>query len=424
MGSFMSGMNPNAPTEQAWGMGNMTPEADRTNLDAARKQVMDWFQSQQNPTPMPGNVNPAFRTEDLLKGGLGALIAGLVGGNQGLDAFGQGYLGGKMKKAESDTQQAQQKWQLGNQQAQMADQRKGKMLDFQLQNAEQDYQRAYNESQNVKSQKDRVELEKIRQEGMTKRADLNADGKALGYAMKAMAMKYGTNRVGALSLLHSEGAISDATFIKMKPIAAQEDLGEQVQRQKYETAKVMDPLKKQKLENDITAAISRNSLNGKQAELLQKRLDIFDDEYKLRAANIYSQITSRQNSSLGTGTNAVRKEQDNRLSDLKAFKSLLQGQIDTIKKRYSIGFFSQMPDDQAARMNELQQDLNAALAEEQSIVSSRASGAPSGTPSGQPQGRKTKAEGIAEVQQMLAAKRITQAQANDAINRIKSLPGN
>lgn len=422
MGGFMSGMDPNAPTEQPWGPGaSYTPPPDMSGVNAAREQMMRWFQQAPQQTPMPGNVAPTFRTEDALKGGLGLLLASLLGGNQGANAFGENYVKSKLGKAEMDTQQNQQRWQMGNQQAQMADQRQGKMLDFQLNNAEQDYQRAYNESLNDKAQKDRVELEKIRQEGLNRRADLNKDGKALAQAMKAMGMKYSTSRVGALSMLHSQGEISDETFIKMKAIAEQEDIGEQTQRQKFETAKVMDPIRKQKLENDIKTAIDRRSLNELQRKLLQKRLDYFDDEYKLRAANVYSQITSRENSSVGTGANATRKEQDNRLSDLKDFKSLLQGQIDTIRKRYTIGPFSQIPDDQAARMNELQQDLNAALAEEQSIISSRASGAPSGTP---PRGGKTKAEGIAEVQRMLQAKRITQAQANDAIAKIKALPGN
>lgn len=115
----------------------------------ARSGMMNWLQSAPTPPSMPPQVNPAFRTEDLLKGGLGALIAGLIGGNQGLDAFGQGYLGGKMKKAESDTQQAQQKWQLGNQQSQQDYQQKGKMAQFQLQNAEQDYNDALKRAEDV-----------------------------------------------------------------------------------------------------------------------------------------------------------------------------------------------------------------------------------------------------------------------------------
>lgn len=149
MGGFMSGMDPNAQTEQPWSVGtspnlpNMQPVMD------ARQGMMNWFQSAPQQTPMPGNVAPAFRTEDAIKGGLGLLLASLLGGNQGANAFGENYVKSKLGKAEMDTQQNQQKWQMGNQQAQQDYLRQGQMAQFGLRNAEQDYEQQLQEQEKI-----------------------------------------------------------------------------------------------------------------------------------------------------------------------------------------------------------------------------------------------------------------------------------
>ncbi|RYG43597.1 hypothetical protein EON79_16685 [bacterium] len=53
-------------------------------------------------TPPPGPVNPALRTPDAL-----ALLFGVLAGGANFGEFAQGYMGGKLRKAEQDTQIAQ-----------------------------------------------------------------------------------------------------------------------------------------------------------------------------------------------------------------------------------------------------------------------------------------------------------------------------
>ncbi|HJP84287.1 MAG TPA: hypothetical protein VJ835_12375 [Fimbriimonadaceae bacterium] len=91
---------------QSQPVGNQSSEHDSLlqllNL-AAQKDI----QAQSVPIPKP--VIPAFRTQDAIIGGGGALLAALLGGRRGADLAGQwvqGYLGGKAAKADQETNYA------------------------------------------------------------------------------------------------------------------------------------------------------------------------------------------------------------------------------------------------------------------------------------------------------------------------------
>ena len=69
--------------------------------------------------------------------------------------------------------------------------------------------------------------------------------------------------------------------------------------EKQETeAMLRDPRRKQILAN-IDKAIAGTAKTGQETELLKKKVLKFDDEYKLRVANVYSQIANRGSSSDG-----------------------------------------------------------------------------------------------------------------------------
>src|SRR5690348_16984880 len=68
------------------------------NLDRDRQALLDILSRPNTLSAPPQVLNPAFRSEDALKGGLGLLLSGIFGGSKGVSDFTQGYLGGKQAK--------------------------------------------------------------------------------------------------------------------------------------------------------------------------------------------------------------------------------------------------------------------------------------------------------------------------------------
>jgi hypothetical protein len=107
-------MEPSVPN-----YGNLTPPIDTSGYDNANAQIMALLANTPQMTPQPKAVQPAFRTQDALIGGGGALLSLLLGGGKAAEAFTGNYLGGKMGKAQQDTQTLLQNWQQQNQQNQV-----------------------------------------------------------------------------------------------------------------------------------------------------------------------------------------------------------------------------------------------------------------------------------------------------------------
>lgn len=356
MGGFMSGMDPNAPTEQPWSVGtspnlpNMQPVMD------ARQGMMNWFQSAPQQTPMPGNVAPAFRTEDAIKGGLGLLLASLLGGNQGANAFGENYVKSKLGKAEMDTQQNQQKWQMGNQQAQQDYQRQGQMAQFGLRNAEQDYEQQLQEQEKILKAKEldvrnqQVDAEKARMGYQ----NANTEGEKLFWGKRLQALDKAnapTDEMIQTDVQAMKGQRYSNALIRWNEIKKSwtNDYGELNPSQKAEATKQRDAIaagfgvSPDQLPLPLDGATLKKQMQEEKIADMVAKGARADDKAIADIAKIYSEIEYKQRK-FDADQEKARMNNDIRMFDantrrMNAEMGALKGQADT-KVQSKINEFS------------------------------------------------------------------------------------
>lgn len=198
------------------------------SYDAANQEVMRLLQSRPQPTQMPGQVLPAFRTPDAIGAGIG-LLSMLLGGKGGQE-FGAGLLGGmgqaKQQKAQMDDRRNLQQWQLGNQQqenvwagnldaAKFGAGVEGDKLNRQFREQDREEDKAFREKQLEATQK-----------GLNYRAEMKDDAKKVDQQIKAFSLRYGLSREAALDALYDQDMVSDELYTKLRPTIGAPTSGE------------------------------------------------------------------------------------------------------------------------------------------------------------------------------------------------------
>lgn len=138
---------------------------DPSGMNAQRRALLDLLAQMPQQRQMPGAVAPAWRTQDVALGAGLPLLLGLLGGKKGWQGAGQyvqGYLGGKMQKADMDTQTAQRTAEMDNRNAMEMWKGRVGQASQSLEFANQDFNRAYGESQADKAANNRINLESLK----------------------------------------------------------------------------------------------------------------------------------------------------------------------------------------------------------------------------------------------------------------------
>lgn len=129
-------------------------DAEQAYLDQIQQTPQ--FQGPADP------VNPAWRTQDAIKGVLGAAIAKAVGGDAGLDNFLVNYVGGKQDEANKKTALAEKKRLESNQQIKTAYELGNKVKEAELQFAQDAQAREQREIERMQNEKSKADLQRER----------------------------------------------------------------------------------------------------------------------------------------------------------------------------------------------------------------------------------------------------------------------
>lgn len=213
------------------------------------------------------------------------------------------------------------------------------------------------------------EIEGMRQQGMTDRANLNHDAKALSDAIRAVSSRYTVQREAALGMLLDWGRIDDATYNRMLPIVQRETAGERVEGTratlnqsqvgwtdaKTKTEDALRTPKVLKVQADTQLAMKRAGLTDSQKKLVDKKVANYDLEFKVKAANIYSQIEKRK-SDMAKGVDP-RKAEDQTIADLNRLIGIAKSQIAGIDKQYPTPESDKRKADLEAELADLQSQV-------------------------------------------------------------------
>jgi hypothetical protein len=397
-------------------------------VNDARAQLLQLLMQAPQATPAPAPVNPAYRTEDAIKGGLGLLLASLLDGGRGASQFTQGYVGGKQNIADQKTQLNNQNWQIENQNRQNQYGTNVNVAKTKLGFAEDDFNRQYQEEQRAKADEAALQRIQEQQKGLNYRADLKSDDKAIDQAMKALSAKFGINRETALGMLHSEGRISDETYNRILPLAKQMDAGElntiaktdktkadtKLVDAKTKTEDAMRAPKVAKAKADVSAVLSRTKLTDAQRQLVMKRVEFYEPEFQARVANLHSQIAKRKFDMANAGSGNTRKFEDQEIADRNRLITIAKAQLDAIGfDPDNIDLMDMATNAQAkGLLEEIDQNQRAI----QDIVTNRMTGEAV-------QGANEYQAAVSRVQQLLKEGKIDQKEANRRWNAIKAAAG-
>lgn len=324
-------LNPNTPPMDPLRALGYEVETAARNRDAGRGRLRDLYT---RPLPQaPQEQLPSFGTKDIATAGIPALLLSLFGRGKDAADYLQGFASGKFSRADLSNRAAQ----LGYQQQLQQLQRDQDLARMDLGFANDDYGDAVNQLATRMKADRTAEEERARQEGMNYRSRLKSDANALNQAIKAVSLRHDVGREAAIDILFDQGFIDDELYSRLRPQVARRTTEEQkgaAQIKQIEAnaalawaradeLRTLGPEKLNKLKAEIDSLKARTGLTGMQAELLDKRIANFDAEFKLRAANIYSQIENRA----ASGTVDPRKAEDQEVKDLKGLISISEAQL-------------------------------------------------------------------------------------------------
>lgn len=133
-------------------------------LKGAQDEYLSQVQKQPTVTPSGEPVQPAWRTEDAIKGVLGAALSTALGGNDGLNNFLSSYVGKKQLDADQKTDRAEKKRQEENQQLKTAYELGNKVAETKLQFAQDDFNREQRDIERKQASKDKSQLDQERRD--------------------------------------------------------------------------------------------------------------------------------------------------------------------------------------------------------------------------------------------------------------------
>jgi hypothetical protein len=267
--------------------GTMPP--NRAGLDEARAALLQYILKPQPQMQQAKPVQPAFRTGDALAGLLPMLLMGAFGGKKGwkaADQYGQGYIGGKMNKAQMDTQVAAQGADIANREAQGRHAQGFDALKAQLGFSEEDYNRDYGDYRAKQATDTKMDLE-----AMKGRMKIQSDEDKRKYDERKTMQK------ALLSKLSPEGRRAIANQLGLdqatQDALAELTVDEELKDSKTKTENALRDPRVNKAKADVERVIASKNLSEAQKSLVLKKVEHYDAEFKARIADINSRIQKR-----------------------------------------------------------------------------------------------------------------------------------
>lgn len=186
------------------------PRANKSlgGLKGAEQAYLDQVGNQPQMEQPGDPVNPAWRTEDAIKGVLGAAIAKQFGGNDGLNQFLASYVGTKQDTANKKTALAEKKRQESNAQLKTAYELGNKVKEAELQFAQDQANREQREIEREQASQDKAALQRERlDEQNLNRADLE--------------YRLAKSEVGMLQAAQKRAAIQQRMGLEVTPVDPQ-----------------------------------------------------------------------------------------------------------------------------------------------------------------------------------------------------------